>query len=132
MKKLIHLDQLDTYVQVGIHDFEKAAPQRYLVSIWLTLPSAYRCNHDAIEETVNYDALRARVLSHLASDAFNLQERIAQDILDICFELDARVLGARVTVTKPTVYPDCAGVGLDYSCSREEWAADLEARTLPR
>ena len=123
MKKVIHLDSLALNVQVGIHDFEKAAPQPYVISVWLSLHPGYWCRTDQIEETVDYDALRQAIRTHLLTKAFNLQETIAQDFLAMAFELDDRVTAVRVTVTKPTVYPDCRGVGLDYELTRLEWTA---------
>lgn len=123
MKKVIHLDALTLPVRVGIHDFERKAPQPYVVSVWLTLENGYWTLRDYIEETVNYDLLRERIRAHLLSGSFDLQETLAQDILALCFALDRRVTQARVTVAKPSVYPDCQAVGLDYSCEREEWLA---------
>lgn len=130
MRQAIHLDSLRLPVQVGIHAFEKAAPQPYEICVWLFLKPGYWCNKDALSETVDYDALRARIVEHLGSRAFNLQETIAQDILSIAFDLDLRIVCVRVTVTKPAVYEDCKGVGLDYELSREEWAeAPTKSRT---
>jgi len=123
VRKLIHLDRLTLPVQVGIHDFERAAPQRYVVSLWLGLEVAYWCGQDRIEETVDYDRLRAQVVDYLSAGDFALQETLAQHLMTVCFELDARVADARVVVGKPDVYPDCAGVGLDYSATRAEWLA---------
>lgn len=108
MKKVIHLDALALSVQVGIHEFERKAPQPYVVSVWLTLENGY---------------WTLRIRAHLLSGSFDLQETLAQDILALCFALDRRVSQARVTVAKPSVYPDCQAVGLDYSCEREEWLA---------
>lgn len=130
MKKTIHLDRLATHVQIGIHEFERAAPQLYEMSVWLELTPDYWCQADCLSETVDYDALRARILAHLRSRAFNLQETVAQHVLTLCFDLDARVESARVVVAKPTVYPDCKGVGLDYFATREEWRAHAPAQAL--
>ena len=132
MKKVIHLEALTLPVQVGIHDFERAKPQTYVVSVWLTLVPGYWTRRDALEETVNYDLLRARIREHLLSGSFDLQETLIQDILALCFALDQRVDEARVTVAKPTVYPDCRSVGLDYACSRPEWEAHLPVEVRER
>lgn len=127
MKKRIVLNGLEAVVSIGIHDFELAKPQPYRLDICLVLTPSYRAHRDQIDETVNYDALRSAVLGLLGSGHFNLQETVAQRVMDLCFELDPRVIEARVCTAKTSVYPDCASVGLDYALTREEWTAELEA-----
>ena len=55
---------------------------------------------------------------------FNLQETLVQEVIDICFRLDARVQGVDVRSAKTAVYPDCESVGLHYQMSRGEWLAE--------
>ena len=121
MKKWIRLDGLKIYVSIGIHDFEKKEPQPYRLDIGLELTPGYQTFHDAISETVDYDALRSRVLAHLGSRHFNLQETVIQDVMGICFGIDARVTAVDVRTAKTAVYPDCDAVGLHFQASRNEW-----------
>ena len=121
MKKWIRLDGLKMNVSIGIHDFEKKQPQPYRLDIGLELANSYRTLHDAIAETINYDALRSRVLAHLGSRHFNLQETVIQDVMDICFDIDARVTAVDVRTAKTAVDPDCAAVGLHFQATRDEW-----------
>lgn len=124
MKKRIVLQGLRVPVSIGIHGFEKAAPQPYRVDIELTLISSYRCVLDEISETVDYDALHSRVLDFLGGRHFNLQETVIQTIMDLCFDLDPRVEAASVRCSKTQVYPDCDSVGLAYEALRSSWAVD--------
>lgn len=121
MQKTIRLDGLRMPVSIGIHDFERQAPQEYVLDIAIGLPGNYRALRDSIEETVNYDALRARVVELLDSQHFNLQETVIQRVVDLCFELDDRVNWADVRTRKTQVYQDCDAVGLQYRMSRAEW-----------
>jgi dihydroneopterin aldolase len=122
MRKWIRLDGLTAKVSIGIHDFEKQEPQPYRLDIGLELAPGYRTFCDAISETVDYDALRARVLAHLGSRHFNLQETVIQDVVVICFAIDARVVAVDVRTAKTSVYPDCDAVGLHYQTTRLEWS----------
>lgn len=121
MEKWIRMRGLRLSVAIGIHEFEKVAPQSYVLDIDLRLPDDFSTYHDAISETVNYDALRERVKLHLASKHFNLQETLMQDVVSICFGLDERVIAVSVVVGKTTVYDDCDFVGLHYAVARSEW-----------
>lgn len=121
MNKWIRLSGLTLDVSIGIHDFELREAQPYKVHIALQLVNSYYASCDSIEETVDYDRLRSQVLNYLTSRHFNLQETVVQDIISICFKLDARVIAVDVSTAKTSVYPDCDAVGLNYIATRSEW-----------
>ena len=124
MEKWIERGGLQLPVSIGIHDFEKNGPQPYRLDLRLAIDDSYRTRQDLIAETVDYDALRAQVSALVRSRHFNLQETLVQEVLDICFGLDARVQAADVRSAKTAVYPDCDSVGLHYRMTRAEWRAD--------
>ena len=124
MDKWIELAALQLPVSIGIHDFEKNGPQPYRLDLRLAIEDSYRTRQDLIAETVDYDALRAQVSALVRSRHFNLQETLVQEVIDICFGLDARVQAADVRSAKTAVYPDCDSVGLHYRMTRAEWRAD--------
>lgn len=125
MQKWIRLTGLRLNVSIGIHDFEKTGPQPYRLDIGLLLRGNYVTEHDQIEETVDYDLLRNRVITHLTGRHFNLQETLMQDVLRICFELDQRVIGVDIATAKTAVYPDCDAVGLHYVMGISEYTGML-------
>jgi dihydroneopterin aldolase len=108
-------------VSIGIHPFEKSGPQPFQLNIGLRLQDGYRTSHDSLAETVDYDALRARVSAYLGSRHFNLQETVMQDVIDICFALDGRITAVDVSTAKTAVYPDCDAIGLHYKVARVNW-----------
>jgi dihydroneopterin aldolase len=118
MDKWIELAALQLPVSIGIHAFEKTGPQPFRLDLRLALDADYRTRHDAIAETVDYDALRAQVSALMSSRHFNLQETLMQEVIDICFALDGRVRAVDVRSAKTAVYPDCDSVGLHYSMTR--------------
>lgn len=123
MLKEIRLDCLRMPVRIGIHEFELAAAQPYEIDFTLQLQADYVCKKDAISEAVNYDKLRSVVSAHLSSKHFNLQETLVQEVMQIAFAVDSRICGVEIYARKPTVYPDCASVGLRYRLSRQEFEA---------
>ena len=111
----IFLRNLRVMADIGIHDFEKKAPQALLINVDLYLrPSVVPLNDD-ISNTLDYDFLRTGIMKLVASRRFNLQETLVHAIIDLCLSREEVVL-ARVSSEKPNVYLDCEAVG--YECTR--------------
>ena len=123
MLKRMKLEGLVVGTSIGIHDFERQAAQPYRVDIALRLDDDYQPQNDDIRETVDYDTLRSRVKDYLSAKHINLQETVIHDLIAICFNLDARVLGVDIQVAKTAVYRDSEAVGLHYELTRQEWMA---------
>jgi dihydroneopterin aldolase len=100
-------------VQIGAHDFEKQAPQRLVFNVELFVPYANSTPQaDQLGEVVDYDFIRALIAQRVALGHVELQETL-------CDELGAQLLAhpqvraVRMSTSKPDVYPDCAGVGVE-------------------
>jgi dihydroneopterin aldolase len=105
--------------RIGVHDFEKRAPQRLLINVELYVPLAVsRPQHDRIDEVVDYDFIRDRVAERLARGPIELQETLCDDLLAAMLA-HPQVKAARVSTEKPDVYPDCAGVGCEVLAIKE-------------
>lgn len=115
--RVIYLRDYALTCSIGIHDFERAAPQRVLVNIELFL-KPHTPEADEIDQVLDYDFLRERIAAFAMGKHFNLQETLLDGILAICLA-PATVLGARVRTEKPDVYPDCAAVGLEAITFKE-------------
>lgn len=108
MKIKTILENLQVMASIGIHDFEKQAPQALLITVELFFQA--KVHTDDISQTVDYDFLRESTRRLAAAQHFELQETLAIQVLQAC--LAQPVLGARVYVRKPDVYPDCDSVGV--------------------
>jgi len=104
------LEDYEVDASIGIHDFEKAARQRLLVSVELSLDPAFVVRDEDFSTVVDYDFLRRGIRDLLAKRHYLLQETLVFDILAMC-GAKPQVTAARVSTRKPDVYPDCAGVG---------------------
>lgn len=93
-------------VSIGIHDFEKQAPQTVVVNIELSLAPPKRALNDRIANVLNYDKIHNAVVALAKSRHFNLQETLVEAILDLCLA-HPEVVEARVSTEKPDVYSDC-------------------------
>lgn len=103
-------------VGLGIHDFERRAPQRVVVNVALAL--RWRPAGDDIAAVLDYDFLREEIAGLAARGHIFLQETLCAAILELC-KARPDVAAARVSTEKPDVYPDAAGVGC-----RMHWIAE--------
>jgi dihydroneopterin aldolase len=119
----ILLESLEVTADIGFHDFEVGTPQRLLVSVEIWLEDSTPPADDNPERAWNYDFLRKEVDEIAASRRFNLQETLANAV----FERLAAFRGVRalrVRTSKPDVYPDAHGVGVEIASFRGSWPAD--------
>ena len=116
----ILLEDLAVQADIGFHDFEIGTPQRLLVNveIWLedkTVPAG-----DDPDRAWNYDFLRTEVTEIAGARRYNLQETLAHEI----FERVAAFRGVqalRVKLSKPDVYADAHGVGVEIASFSGLW-----------
>jgi len=116
----IVLEALEVRVDIGFHEFEVGAPQRLLVSVEVWLDDLTAPPNDDPERAWNYDFLRIEVEEIAASRRFNLQETLAHAV----FERLAAFRGIRalrVRTSKPDVYPDAHGVGVEIASFPGLW-----------
>ncbi len=100
----IRLDGLEVTMGLGIHPEERAGPQRVVLSVAMACRYA-AAPQDRIEDVVNYDFLRERILALAASRHFELQEVLCDEVAALALA-DPRVYQVRVSSTKPDIYPD--------------------------
>ena len=110
----ILLDGLEVTTDIGFHDFEVGAPQRLLVTVELWLEQLAAPLDDDPAGAWDYDYLRREVRALAAERRYNLQETLAHRIFDRFAALHG-VKALRVATSKPDIYPDARGVGIEIS-----------------
>lgn len=100
-------------VRIGVHDFERQAPQRLLfdVDVCVALEVAH-ASDDHIAATFDYDAIRDLIGELVQGPHVQLQETLCDLIVQRLLQHEA-VLALRVRTRKPDVYPDCDWVGVE-------------------
>lgn len=111
--RLLSLRRHELPVRIGIHDFERQAPQRlwFDVDLCVKLQDA-RADADDIAQTLDYDFLRSIIARVVGSRHHELQETLCDAVLDAVMRRPA-VQAARVATRKPDVYADSASVGVE-------------------
>ena len=116
----ILLESLEVTLDIGFHEFEVGAPQRLLVSVEIWLEDATLPADDDPQHAWNYDFLRSQVREIAASRRFNLQETLAHAVFERLAAFRG-VLALRVRTSKPDIYPDAHGVGVEIASFDGLW-----------
>ena len=118
----ILLEALEVQADIGFHEFEIGAPQRLLVTVEIWLEDLAAPAGDDPAHAWNYDFLRREVAEIAAARRYNLQETLAHAI----FERLAAFRGIRalrIRLSKPDVYPEAHGVGVEIASFSGLWPA---------
>lgn len=116
----ILLESLEVQADIGFHDFEVGAPQRLLVSVEIWLDELAPPAGDDPAGAWNYDFLRKEIDELAKARRYNLQETLAHAIFDRVAAFRG-VRALRVRTSKPDVYPDAHGVGVEIASFSGLW-----------
>ncbi len=105
---------------VGINPEERANRQDILVNATLWADTRAAGASDHIEDTVNYRSAAKAMIAHIENGAPYLVERLAADLVRICFVSDERIRAVELTVEKPGAVRFAQSVGLTILRRREE------------
>lgn len=112
LTRKIILEDFRLPISIGIHDFERSAPQMVIVNVELTIADDMPDPKDRIEDALDYDFIRAGIMSIVKNRHFNLQETLCQEILELVLRRGG-IKRAKVSTRKPDVYPDCKSIGFE-------------------
>ena len=102
---------------VGIDEQERQEKQDVLVHITMHVDLRQAGRTDALEDTVDYRALKKRILERAGQSQFHLIEALAQSVAEECLR-DERVERVEVAVEKPGVLRFARTVGVEIVRSR--------------
>lgn len=88
--------------ELGVHGVlpeEKTRPQPFEVDVELEVDLAHASRSDDLDDTVDYGAVCEAISRVVASERYDLLERLAARIAEVC-AVDTRVRRTRVTVRK--------------------------------
>lgn len=84
----------------GANPGERERPQPFEIDLVLEADLARARRSDALADTIDYDALSARVREIVATTSFALLERLGEEILTALLA-DRRILAAEIAIAKP-------------------------------
>jgi dihydroneopterin aldolase len=100
-------------MNIGVHDFEKKAPQRVIFNVDLYIPLEMNTpTQDQLNEVVDYEFMRDVIKAIAFKEHIQLQETLCDDIVTAMM-LHPKVFAASVSTAKPDAYADCHSVGVE-------------------
>lgn len=103
---------------VGINPQERTTPQEILVNVVLFVDTRPAARSDDIADAVNYRTVNKAMIRHLEEGRPMLVERLAAELVDICFAVDERIRAVEMTVEKPGALRAARSVGITIRRSR--------------
>lgn len=102
---------------VGVDEYERREKQDILVHLTMHTDLRKAGRTDALEDTVDYRAIKKRILRLAEESRFRLIEALAQSIADECLR-DERVEKVEVVVEKPGALRFARTAGVEIVRSR--------------
>jgi dihydroneopterin aldolase len=116
----IVLESLAVQADIGFHDFEIGTPQRLLVTVEVWLKDPRLPVDDDPTRAWDYDFLRTEVEEVARARRYNLQETLAHALFDRIAAFHG-VGALRLRLSKPDVYSDAHGVGVEIASFAGLW-----------
>lgn len=110
----ILLDSLEVMSDIGFHDFEIGTKQRLFVTVEVWIEDASAPAADDPSLAWDYDYVRTEVIELATGRRYNLQESLAEAIFERLAAMHG-VRALRVTTSKPDIYSDARGVGVEIA-----------------
>lgn len=108
----IHIRELRLRCIIGINPEERDKLQDVVVDITLYADLSRSAATDCIDDTVDYKALKLKVMAMVEASSFYLLERLADCVAQICLE-DPKVRRTCVSIEKPGALRFARTVGVE-------------------
>ena len=105
---------------IGINPDERKSRQDILVNIAMWVDTRAAGDSDDIDDAVNYRTVTKAIIDHIENSEPYLVERLAADLVRLCFEADSRVQAVELTVEKPGAVRFTRSVGVSIYRKRED------------
>lgn len=120
MSDLIFIHNIPTQAIIGIHDFERATPQKLIISLEMGTDIRPAAASDHVDDALNYDAISRFVDKTVQQSQFELLETLAEALVRELFSRFA-MTSIRLKIQKPGAIAYTQMVGLEISRQRQDY-----------
>lgn len=113
----IYIKELLLRTIIGTNDNERVEKQDVLIDIILWADLKKAMESDSIEDTIDYKALKKKIISEVESSSFHLIEALAYKIARICLE-NEKVIKVQVNLEKPNALRFAKTVGVEITLKK--------------
>jgi FolB domain-containing protein len=117
----IHIRDLRVRCTVGLYPEERRDKQDVIINVTLHVDLRKACSSDRIEDTVDYKAVKKRIIALVEESSDCLVERLAERLARLCLD-EHRVKRVDVTVDKPGALRFARSVAIEITRKRTRHA----------
>ncbi len=107
----IFLNEVRVETKLGVPDWERMTPQTILLDVEIAMPHNRSCQTDAIDDTIDYGQVVAKIRQSLKEHSFKLVEALAEHVCQIILH-DFGAPWVKVRVAKPGILPGVKSLGV--------------------
>ncbi len=108
---IIFLEDVKVKTHLGVPEWERQLPQTIVLNIEIAYDFSRPCETDAIEDTIDYAQVVARIRETLQQNSFRLVEALAEHVCQLIIG-EFKAEQVTLKVAKPNVLPDLAALGV--------------------
>lgn len=113
----IHIKDIALPCIIGVNEDERHRKQEVVISVTLHTDTSKAGNTDDFMDTVDYKAVKKRILALVEASSYFLVEALAEAVARVCLEFE-RVEQVDVIVEKPGALNFARTVGVEISRHR--------------
>lgn len=108
---IIFLQEVKVKTHLGVPEWERLVAQTIILDIELAMPHSRSCQTDAIEDTIDYGQIVARIRETLTEKSFKLVEALAEHVCQLIIN-EFGSPWVKVRVAKPGILPGLKALGV--------------------
>ena len=120
MKDKINIKNLVVYGVIGINSWERETKQKIEIDLEIESNLSQAMKSDNINDTVNYRTISKKIIEHVENSEYYLVERLANSLIEICFEEDKNCNSVNITIRKPGAVRFAESVGVSIKRIKNE------------
>jgi len=114
---IIRITDLKLKAIIGINAWERKIKQEVIINLSLEFDSRQAARTDDIKHTIDYKALKRRIIDLIESSQYFLLEKLVEKVLDLIMT-DKKVLKATVRIDKPRALRFAQSVSVESTRKR--------------
>ena len=115
----IYIRDLSLRCIIGVFPEERGKRQDVVINVVMETNFSRAAETDVLDDTVDYKAIKEKIVTLVENSEFNLIETLSNRIADICLE-DRKVSRVSVTVDKPGALRFARSVAVETTKTRKD------------
>lgn len=108
---MIFLSEVKVQTKLGVPEWERLVPQTIILDIEISVDLLTACQSDAIEHTIDYGQVVARIRDTLSEHSFKLVEALAEHVCQLILK-EFGAQRVKIKVAKPHILPELKALGV--------------------